>query len=109
MSKNSIDNSHSRLEEMVKISVRYNDYLARPRLYHGFASTRKERKNDVAKYVTTVKKTLAKLNDENRYIIKNEFLTSNNDPMWWSKYYSKSTYYRKRYFAIKQFMEIYAQ
>ena len=109
MGKNSKDNSMYRFEELLKISVRYNDYLTRPRLYHGFASFRKPRTNDVAKYVATVNKTLEKLNKEDNYILRNDFFSVNKNPEWWSKYYSKSTYYRKRYFAIKAFMENYAQ
>ena len=109
MGKNSKDDSLSRFEELIKISVRYNDYLTRPRLYHGFSSIRTPRKNDVAQYVTTVNKTLEKLSNEDKYIINNEFFSINKDPLWWTKYYSKSTYYRKRYFAVKAFMEIYAQ
>lgn len=108
MGKNSSDDSLGRYEELIKISVRYNDYLERPRI-RGLSSRSKKRANDAALYVYNVKKAISSLNEEEREIIQREFFYNNGDPMWWSKYYSRSTYYRKRSLAVKSFMENYEQ
>lgn len=106
MGKNSSDDSLKRYEELIKISVRYNDFLERPRI-RGLSSRNKRRLNDAALYVYNVKKAISSLNEEEREIIKKEFFYNNGDSMWWAKYYSRSTYYRKRSLAVKSFLENY--
>ena len=108
MGRNSKDNSLTRYTELVKISVRYNDYLKHP-IKLGFASRSNREVAQAVKYVNNVKRTLKKLKKEDKNIILKEFFTTKSDPFWWVKQYSKSTYYRRRYFAVKSFMEIYAQ
>jgi len=105
MGRNSKDDSLTRYEEMLKVSVRYFDYLKHPRLKIAFSSGARKQLNDAAHYVASVKKTLAKLDRKYRDLLVNEFFTSKNNQLWWRKYYSKSTYYRDRYFAIKAFTE----
>ena len=108
MGKNSNDNSLGRYEEVIKILVRYKDYVTRPR-YVGFSSTSKNRDDDAISYVNNVNRVLVNLSKEDRTIIENEFIRYRIDPLWWMNYYSRSTYYRRRSSAIKSFMEIYAQ
>ena len=109
MGRNSKDNSMTRYEELVKISIRYNDYLRHQMFSIGFSSITRKPMNAAARYVLNVKRVLNELNKEERDIIMNEFFVENKNWNWWSKYYSKSTYYRKRYFAIKSFMENFAE
>lgn len=109
MGRNSKDNSLGRYEELLKISVRYNDYLRHPRLKIAFSSKSRRQLSDAVKYVKNVKETLGKLSKEDRYLINHEFFVNRNNQLWWTKYYSQSTYYRKRYFAIKAFIERFEQ
>lgn len=105
MGRNSKDNSLTRYEEMLKVSVRYLDYLKHPRLKIAFSSGARKRLNVAAHYVASVKTTLAKLDKKYRDLLVNEFFTGKHNELWWTKHYSKSTYYRDRYFAIKAFTE----
>ena len=109
MGRNSKDDSLTRYENMLKISVRYNDYLRYPRLRLLFSSKNRKINNVASSYVRHVKLTLARLNKEDRNLIINEFFASKSNSLWWTKYYSRSTYYRKRGFAIKAFFEVYSQ
>ena len=97
MGRNSKDNSYARFEGLIKISMCYKNYLRHARL-------------DLFKkqFVKNVDDTLDSLKKEHRRIIVKEFF-NNKNIYWWTKYYSKSTFYRKRFFAIKSFMEIYSQ
>lgn len=106
MERQPIDTTSRDYEELVKISVRYNDYLERPRI-RGLASLSRKRVNDAVRYVYNVKKAISSLKDEDREIIQREFFYLNGDPMWWTKFYSRATYYRKRSSAVKSFMENY--
>lgn len=108
MGKNSKDNSLELYEEVIKILVRYKDYVSRPR-YIGFSSVSKTNNEDAISYVNNVNRALVMLSKEDRTIIENEFIRYRIDPLWWMNYYSRSTYYRRRTAAIKSFMEIYAQ
>ena len=106
MGRNSKDDSLSRYEELLKISVRYNDYLRYPRLKMRLASGAKLSELPAATtYVRNVKKALERLEPNHRILIEKEFFSRNNKPTWWSKYYSKSTYYRVRSLAIKSFID----
>ena len=96
-----------RYESLLKISVRYFDYMKHPGIRLGFASFTKGPLSTALKYVKNVKRTLNELNKDERDLINREFFSTRDNPEWWKKYYSKSTYYRKRYFAIKNFMERY--
>ena len=108
MGRNSKDNSLTRYEELVKISIRYNDYLRHP-LKLGFASRSNREVAQAVKYVNKVKKVLKGLAKEDKSIIMKEFFSYKGDPFWWVKYYTKSTYYHRRFYAIKSFMEMYAK
>lgn len=108
MGRNSKDNSMMRYEELVRISVRYNDYIHHPRLKIGFSSTSHKPLLDAHKFIKGVKKTLSELDKEDKKLLLNEFFEK-KDPFWWTKRYSKSTYYRRRYSAVKNFMEIYSR
>ena len=106
MGRNSKDNSLSRFEQLVRISVRYRDYLHHPRVKIKFASGGETvPSQDAVSYVKSVKKTLEKMNPSLREVIEKEFFNRNTKPNWWSKYYSKSTYYRLRDKAIRKFIE----
>lgn len=109
MGRNSKDNSLARYEELLKISVRYNDYIRHPRFRITFSSRSRRQLNDAVKYVKNVKDALGGLSKEDRHLISNEFFSNRNNQLWWTKYYSQSTYYRKRYFAIKAFIERFEQ
>ena len=108
MGRNSKDNSLTRYEELVKISIRYNDYLKHP-IKLGFASRSNREVARAVKYVNNVKRTLKELAKEDKNIIMKEFFLHKGDPFWWEKHYTKSTYYRRRFYAIKSFMEKYAR
>lgn len=105
MGRNSKDNSLRRYEEAIKISVRYRDYLLHPRLKIRLSSGENEFLSDAVKYVKNVRKTLDNLNPHERELINKEFFEKNVKQDWWSKYYSRSTYYRLRNEAIKKFVE----
>ena len=109
MGRNSKDNSLARYEELIKISVRYNDYLRHQMFRIGLSPITHKPTNEASRYVFNVRRVLNELSKENREIIVNEFFSEKTNSNWWNKYYSSSTYYRKRYFAIKSFMEIYTQ
>ena len=109
MGRNSKDNSLTRFEELLRISVRYHDYLSKPSFRFMLAGFTHKPKTEAERYVYHVRSILKELKDEDKKIITNEFFSQHSSPTWWTKYYSKSTYYRKRYFAIKTFMERYAQ
>ena len=108
MGRNSKDNSLARYEELLRISVRYNDYITRPTFRLMIASVTRKPKTEAEKYVFHVRSVLKGLNKEDKEILVNEFFSNNFNPSWWTKYYTKSTYYRKRYQAIKSFHERYA-
>ena len=106
MGRNSKDNSLSRFEELIRISVRYRDYLRHPRMKIRFASGGETVPlPDAVHYVKNVQKTLSTMTPAMRELIEKEFFSRNTKPNWWSKYYSKSTYYRLRNRAIKKFVE----
>ena len=98
MGRNSKDNSYARFESLIKISMRYQNYLGHAR----FNIFKRH-------FIQNVDNTLELLNKEHKRIIENEFFNEEADIYWWTKYYAKSTFYRKRFFAIKNFMEIYSQ
>ena len=106
MGRNSKDNSLSRFEKLIKISVRYRDYVRHPRMKIKFASGGESVPlQDAVSYVKSVRKTLEGMNPGLRELIEKEFFNRNTKPNWWSKYYSKSTYYRLRNKAIRKFIE----
>ena len=109
MGRNSKDNSLTRYEEMLRISVRYNEYISKPSFRIMFASITRKPKTEAERYVFHVRNTLKELDKEDKDILVNEFFSFNNNSFWWTKRYTKSTYYRKRYLAIKSFFERYAQ
>ena len=104
MGRNSKDNSLDRYEEVLHIFVRYHDYLTRPEVKPFLFFGIKTREKEAIKYINNVKKALKSLSKEERNIIQNEFYEFKK-PLWWSKYYSRATYYRKRTYAVKSFLE----
>lgn len=72
----------------------------------------KDQANDFERTMRFIKKnveiTLQLLDDEARLILENEFLSPKKDA-WWSKDYSKSTFYRYRSKAIADFIELYSR
>ena len=109
MGRNSKDNSLARYETMLQIVVNYYDYLQHPKIRFSFSSSSRKQRNHEMKFVRNVKEALASLNKDERFIIQNEFFERKSDKFWWEKFYSKSTYYRRRNFAIKSFMEHFEQ
>lgn len=105
MSRNSKDHSKQRYEEMLRVSVRYLDYITHPRIRLVFSSSSRKRLNEAVHYVACVKKALNKLDKEHRGLLKCEFFNETYNPLWWVNRYSKSTYYRLRSEAIKDFEE----
>jgi len=108
MGRNSKDNSLTRYEEILRISIRYNEFMNRPKFLF-LRPNYKYMGVDVNEYVKKVNGTLKCLSKEDKHILFKEFFNEKDNREWWKKYYSKSTYYRKRFFAIKRFMETYEQ
>ena len=106
MSRSSKDNSLTRYEEILRISVLYHQYLPRAGQLIVFSSVTRKEKAAAANFIKNIKFTLKKMDKKNREFAKREFFSS-YQPDWWTKYYSRSTYYRKRYNAIKSFLENY--
>ena len=109
MGRNSKDNSLARYEEVIKISVRYNDFISHPRFRFSLGSVNRMSNNQALNYVRNVRKALDNLKKEDKNIIFQEFFNEKAELLWWRKHYTKSTYYRKRGNAIKHFLESYAQ
>ncbi len=109
MGRNSKDNSLRRFEDMVLIATRYNDYLYHPRIQIGLSSKSHKPFTEAVKYIRNVKRVLKELKKDDRELIMSEFFSLKYNPRWWVKKFSKSTYYRRRYIAVKNFMEIYSQ
>ena len=57
-------------------------------------------------YVNYVNRIYLLLSNESRFIIRNEFILK-RDFFWWEKMYSRSTYYRHRSRALKEFIYYY--
>ena len=109
MGRSSKDGSLSRYEKMVTIAVRYNNYLKHPKFKFSLSSTSRKRRNETLLFVKRVRQTLAKLTRDERFMLENEFFDNNQNQFWWERFYTKSTYYRKRSFAIKAFIGIFEQ
>lgn len=105
MGRNSKDNSLDKYVEVLKISVRYFDYLQHPRMRITLSSKYRDNQNDAVKYVNKVKKTLDKIDKLHKDIVLKEFFGQAKERYWWIPYYSKSSYYRLRNEAIHNFLE----
>lgn len=108
MSRNSKENSMQRYEEMLRVSVRYLDYIKHPRFHITFSSITRKKLNEAAHYVVSVKKALNSLDKPYRELLMFEFFNETYNPLWWKKYYTKSTYYRRRSEAIRAFEEAFS-
>ena len=107
MPRKSKENSMQRYEVMLRVSVRYLDFIRHPRFLISLSSSDKKRVDEAVHYVASVKKALNKVGKANRDFLKREFFDKTYDPYWWTKKYSKSSYYRKRNEAIKAFEEVF--
>ncbi|WP_408633498.1 MG284/MPN403 family protein [Mycoplasmopsis iners] len=58
-------------------------------------------------YSEAFAKTLNCLSSVSSLIITNQFLTKNTNKYWYSEYFSKTTYYKKRIEAIDEFLSYY--
>ncbi|MGN1399275.1 MAG: MG284/MPN403 family protein [Erysipelotrichaceae bacterium] len=56
------------------------------------------------KYALKVEYAFSCLNIEEKRIFDNDFLNKQQPKYWWRNYYSKSTYYRLKYKAMKTFL-----
>ena len=106
MGRNSKDNSLTRYEEILRISVTYHQLLDSVGPVLIISSVSRKAHLLAASYVRNVRSTLKKMNKSNRTIVTNEFF-SKCSPDWWVKRYSRSSFYRKRALAIKSFLENY--
>lgn len=110
MGRNSKDNSLIRYEQLLMVTVRYNDYIHHPRPRLILASKTARELPEAIKYVKEVKVALSKIEQDYREIIINEFFNKNKrDSCWWTPKYSKTTYYRIRNIAIQRFLEVFEQ
>lgn len=56
------------------------------------------------KFALKVEYALSLLKKEEKRIFENDFLDNQQQKYWWRNYYSKSTYYRLKYQAMKTFL-----
>lgn len=55
-------------------------------------------------YKTAIEHILSLLDEEERYIIDNVFITKNDNPLWYLEHLSRSTYYRYKRKALSNFL-----
>lgn len=105
MGRNSKDNSMGRYEQLAMISIRYSDYARFPHYKMKLSSKNRGELPQSVKYINDVKNALNKINPVHREFVIKEFFDKNRNQYWWADRYSKSTYYRIRSIAIKNFLE----
>ncbi|MBQ0008850.1 MAG: hypothetical protein KBS97_01010 [Firmicutes bacterium] len=103
MPRNSHDNSLYRFDRVKQLAKTYS---LKPR-YYGFVyenqSTHIKRN---IRIIDRIDKALEELNEELKTIFRNTFFDI-KDLYWWNTYYSKTTFYRLRNQAIKDFLLAY--
>jgi len=62
--------------------------------------------NDYSHFVLKVEKVFESMDSVSKEIINNDFFFQSY-PFWWVKVYSRTTYYRLKSQAIREFMEVY--
>ena len=68
------------------------------------SSGEKDTEVHYATYVGRVEESYAKLEDNQKLIVNNDFFYQNAYPYWWESYFAKSTYYRIKKAAMKVFL-----
>ncbi|MEA4115216.1 hypothetical protein VBM87_00235 [Mycoplasma sp. 744] len=69
--------------------------------YYDQKTTRKKELEHFFTYNT--KRALNCISETDRFIILNQYLSLNVDPYWYKKYFSRTTYYKLRAKAVKEF------
>ena len=68
------------------------------------SSGEKDTEVHFATYVARVEESLAALDENQRLILNNDFFFQNEYPFWWESYFAKSTYYRIKKVAMRNFL-----
>ena len=76
--------------------------LVRNKLLNGFEIANKES----MQFLETIDNCLNQMGDEYLFILQMSYFKCSYK-FWWLDYYCKSSYYRKRFFAVKSFVSLF--
>ena len=90
--------------EVESYMIKYRKYKLKLEFSDSFALDEEEY-NQTKQFVEFIDKVITYLRPDAKDYIVNQYLSSENNPLWWSDIYSRSSFFKVRKLALIEFLQ----